>query len=109
MRLPLWFRLQGRVDDRIPTGLVVMRFASTARCNFPYLPDPQVTRPLAPKVHRGTTDIETVCNGLVLLPIDSTQENTATQRNLLGSAMGGFPLFELRVILGTHRNRETNF
>ena len=61
-----------------------------------------------PQIHCGAANFQAIGNRLVLLAIDRTQDNATTERNLLGSAMGGFPLFELRLFLRSHSNRETD-
>ena len=109
MRHPLWFRLQGCSNDGIAGVLIVMRFATPTGCNLPYLPDTQIAHSLAPQIHCGAANFQVIGNRLVLLAIDRTQDNATTERDLLGSAMGRFPLFELRLFLRSHNNRETDF
>ena len=86
-----------------------MRFATPAGCNLPYLPDTKIAHSLAPQIHCGAANFQVIGNRLVLLAIDRAQDNATTERNLLGSAMGRFPLFELRLFLRSQSNRETDF
>ena len=54
----------------------------------PYLADAQILHPFAPQVHRWTADVEIGRHHLVLLAGSGGQDNPATQRHLLGSAVG---------------------
>jgi hypothetical protein len=88
MRHPLWFGLQGGFNDGVSSGLVVARFASTSGCHLPYLTDAQFLHALAPQVHGRAADFETGRHDLVLLACPGGQDNAATERHLLRSAVG---------------------
>ena len=99
MRHPLWFGLQGGFNNSVSSGLTVARFASTSGSNLPYLADAQSLHPFAPQVHRWTADVEIGRHDLVLLASSGAQDNPATERHLLGSAVGRGPPFQLFLVV----------
>ena len=109
MRHALGPGLQGGVDDGVAGGLVVAWLAPTAGGNLPNLADPQIPHSFAPQVHRGPADLEAGCHRLILFAGQGPQDDPATKLHLLGSAVGGFPLFELALISRTQHDGETRF
>ena len=88
---PFGFGLQGRVNDRITLGLVVVRFAPTPRSNLPDLVNARLPHPLAPEFHGVPVNAELICNRSVLLTDHSAQNDPAPQCHLLGSPVCGLP------------------
>jgi len=53
MSHPLGLTLQGRLDDPLARGLIVLRLAPPSGGDLPNLPDALLAHPLAPQQHGG--------------------------------------------------------
>src|SRR5260370_9884025 len=106
MRHPFGLGLQGRVNDGVPLGLIVVRSAAATGCNLPHFPNASGTHSLAPQIYGGPTDSHARGYLLVSLARLSHQDDPAPERYLLRCALGGFPLFQLRPLAWAERDRK---
>lgn len=94
--MPFGLALQGRLDDRLPRGLVVLRLTPPSGGDFPGLADALRADALAPQLHCGSCDPELPCDRHIILTGQGGQDNPAAQSHLLWGATGGLPLFQVR-------------
>src|SRR5208283_3775870 len=94
---PFGFGLQGRVNDGVTLGLVILRLDPASRSNFPNLVDAPLPHAVAPEFDRMPVNSKSVRDGPILLTGHRSQNNLAAQSNLLGSSVSRHPLLQLRL------------
>lgn len=95
---PLGFGLHRGRDDGVPARLILTRFTAPPGRHLPDALNAFHASPLPPKFDGGPVHLELRGKFLVGLALAGTQENPATQDDLLGCGVGGDPACETNLV-----------
>src|SRR5215831_10804463 len=92
------FGLQRRIHDSGDLVDFIGGLSSATGCNVPQPVETLVCKALSPKNHRISINRQMLRNGHIGITVGGSQNDAATQRHLLWSAMRRRPLFEFFAI-----------